>query len=176
MIGRKKPEGLTRKQYDDALGSFVKGAIEIMAAGRVKESINMAKNIPDLCWELGRPGVIWDETDLTDRLDDQGRKYIERLVYVIVVGDDGKPIVGFGRVYHHDGSVKTDSENLPHHIGQQVSDIFTARENDSGYDMSDISSIQSIIDKSMTNTIDKQVEEFGKELDDLNKLWSGGGD
>lgn len=175
MIGR-KPEGLTWKQYERALDSFIHGGMQLVAAGLIRQGMNLVANIPRFCWELTRPGTTWVETDLTDKLDGQGRKYIQNLTFISVIGEDGKPIVGFAEVFHHDGTVQVSSKNLPPHISDQVQALLEAHEEESGYDMTGMSSLNEVLKETTAKTIDKQVEEFTKELDDLNKMWQGGGD
>lgn len=164
---------LDREQYDMAIGSVTDGAKHLIKRGKLQEAASLVITMPDLLWDLTRPGTRMESVDLTDRLSEvEGHNALELWVDV-VYGEDGKPMLGYGRGKSKKGhSLETTDSTLMPMIEETLADL--------GVDLNDLKSqgLASMTDIMRGNTeklIDDEVAAFSDELDSILDNWTGGG-
>lgn len=164
---------LDREQYDMAIGSITDGTKQMIQSGRMKEAAALVMTMPDMLWDLTRPNVRMESIDLTPRLSEvEGHNALELWVDV-VYGEDGKPMLGYGRGKSKKGMKleTTDSALMPM-IEETLSNMGVDFNNLKGQGLA---SMTDILRGNTEKLIDDEVASFSSELDSILDNWTGGG-
>jgi hypothetical protein len=166
---------ITREQYDLIMDTHLGAGLELATRGGVKQSMELLSNTLSLAWEVTRPGVQFESVDITDHMPEELRRVVTKLSIHVVIGE-GKPIMGFAEGSNASGLPITKTPSVTkaqHRLLASVCD--EQLEAHFGHlDMSKVTKIGDVMVEITRDSIDKEVEEFREELDNLFQTWGGG--